>query len=100
MATQLPASTDKPAAILIHMVWSALGDIFCVAKNLSRRRRKTFGKDDRSDGSGSSMSGLGAISGGRVITDRVSDVTGASTNISNRLGAFQLVRDCLGAAAN
>jgi hypothetical protein len=69
-ATQLPASTPRPKAILNHVVWSALGEMFLSEKKLSRRRRKTFGNDDTftesptdcccdaSDGTRSSMSGF------------------------------------------
>jgi len=52
MTTQLPSSTARPAAILTHMVRSALGEMFWSAKNLSRGGgRKTFGKEDGPAGS-------------------------------------------------
>src|ERR1700733_7503065 len=72
-ATQLPPNTARPVAILTHIVRSALGDIFWSAKNLSRRRRKTFGnvgapaaspencRGGASDGTRSSISGFRAI---------------------------------------
>ena len=48
-AIQLPASTARPTAILTHIVRSALGEMFWSQKNLSRRRRKTFGKEECTD---------------------------------------------------
>src|ERR1700733_3933751 len=96
MTIQLPTSTARPAAILTHMVRSALGEISLSAKNLSRRRRKTLGKEDTfagspincrdnpSDGTRSSISGF------RVITASVSDVTGASAIVFSRSGASRV----------
>src|SRR5580692_1039621 len=87
MAIQLPASTASPAAILIHIARSALGEIFRSAKKLSRRRRKTLGKEDAPDrppidchaaGSDGTRSSKSAV---KVIPVSVSDVTGASTII-------------------
>src|ERR1700721_1921725 len=87
MAIQLPASTDRPVAILTHMVRSALGEIFWSAKNLSRRRRRTFGNVDAPDGSpencrgGASDGTRSSISGFRAVAAWAWDVTGTSTII-------------------
>src|SRR5271154_394906 len=67
-AIQVPKRTARPTAILTHIARSALGVMFWSAKNLSRRRRKTFGKEDTptasildaaevSDGTRSAVSG-------------------------------------------
>src|ERR1700733_953190 len=50
-AIQLPARTARPAAILTRIVLSALGEMSCSAKKLSRRLRKTFGKEEPPNGS-------------------------------------------------
>src|ERR1700734_2263451 len=50
-AIQLPARTARPAAILTRIIRSALGEMSCSAKKLSRRLRKTFGKEEPPTGS-------------------------------------------------
>src|ERR1700733_7131741 len=96
MTIQLPTSTAKPAAILTHMVRSAFGEISLSAKNLSRRRRKTLGKEDTLVGSpidcrdNASDGTRSSISGFRVITASASAVTGASAIMFSRSGASRI----------
>src|SRR5580658_2427188 len=61
-AIQQPNRTARPTAILTHIVRSALGVMFRSAKKLSKRRRKTFGKE-------------GAPAGSRIDAAEVSDGT-------------------------
>src|ERR1700676_1531832 len=79
------------------MVRSALGEMFWSAKNLSRRRRKTLGKDDAAVVSPAACRGAASDvetsdgtrsypSVSRLITDSVSDATSASTIIVSRTG--------------
>jgi hypothetical protein len=95
MAIQLPASKTRPAAILIHIARSALGDIFCSAKNVSRRLRKTFGKAAGADGSSVWREELSdrkrsSISRSRGIVALVSNVSSASTNPANSVQRTRL----------
>src|SRR4029077_5758370 len=82
-AIQAPTRTARPTATLTHMVRSALWVMFWSAKNLSRRRRKTLGKEDAPTGSvidaaEDSDGTRSGVSGSWVINTSDSNVTSTS----------------------